>query len=72
MKWKVCKKESKKHKKNAIFANFDNENDDENKKKSSTRNHLIHLGEKYMIDLKNFKNLNMMLESGSYGSLYLV
>ena len=33
MKWKVCKKESKKHKKNAIFANFDNENDDENKKK---------------------------------------
>lgn len=42
------------------------------KKKSSTRNHLIHLGEKYMIDLKNFKNLNMMLESGSYGSLYLV
>lgn len=66
---KDCKKENIKEEKRKIIqkhiGNNNNQNDERNKAD-------IQLDEKYMIDLKDYKDLNILLGSGSYGSVSLV
>lgn len=60
----ACKKVSIKQEKN--------QNDDKNNQKDDLNKKDTNLDEQYMIDLKDYKDLKIMLGSGGFGSVFLV